>query len=306
MPSKTNHALLPPVRLSSFFSFCFIFLSGCTSFIYQPDSYMYSQPEKMTPIPQQIALQGPEGRIIVWKFSKKGSKKTKIILFHGNAQNISSHFYSLYWLPGFGYDYYIFDYPSYGGSQGNPSQENVAKTSQIVVDWVINENPSSKIAFVGQSLGGNVAAYTAAQTKKIYKHKQNICLLVLDSTFKSYRTVARRVLAKSWLTWPFQWLGWILVAEEYSAKEAFPLISPVPSIVFHGDQDEIVAYKNGLEVFEALQPPKEFITVVGGQHIDAFLSKDRLVYQKIFLDRLKTSCDNLSPSPVDDLNQGSK
>lgn len=282
------------MRLFSLF-FCLVilaaFFSGCTFLVYQPDSYMYSDPEKMHPKPTQYELQGPAGKVIVWKFPGFGNKKTKIILFHGNAQNISAHFYALYWLPQYGYDYYIFDYPGYGGSEGDPNQKNVAETSMLVVDWVLKQNHDSKVAFLGQSLGGNIAGYTAAKTRQKYAEPERLCAVVLDSTFRSYRKVAQTVLAKNWFTWPLQWLGWVLVSEDYSANSELSMIAPVPVMVMHGDQDQAVTYQNGIEVFEALHEPKELVAVPNGQHIDALTGKDRLVYQKKFLDFLKNHCD---------------
>lgn len=273
------------------FLICPLLLQGCGFLAYQPDSQMYTQPEAFRNRPTQFELKGPGGRVIVWKFSGGGKKTTKIIQFHGNAQNISSHFYSLYWLPDHGYDYYIFDYPGYGGSEGEPTQETVALTSQFVVDWVISENPASKIAIVGQSLGGNVAAYTTSKTRQKYADKNPVCLLTLDSTFKSYRTVARTLLSNHAVTWPFQWLGWLLVSDSYSAKSELPLVSPVPSLVIHGNKDRIVNYSNGQDVFEALNEPKEFVRVENGDHIDAFVRSDREIYQKKFLEQLSKYCD---------------
>ena len=53
-----------------------------------------------------------------------------------------------------------------------------------------------------------------------FKQKQGVDLLVLDSTFLSYKTVARRMLAHRWATWLFSPLATLLVSDEYASEEA--------------------------------------------------------------------------------------
>lgn len=256
--------------------------------VYQPDSFMYVQPEKLNPKPEKIEIPGPMGTIVAWRFKGDGSKKTQILLFHGNAQNISTHFYSLYWLPARGYDYLIFDYPGYGGSQGAASQQSVYEASQVVVDWMKAEAPDRPLAFLGQSLGGNVASYTASQS---LKKQIPLCLITVDSSFLSYRSAAKRLLSSHWATWPFQWLGSTLIVENYSAETKMPELSPTPLIFMHGNNDKIVNIENGREMYQAAKEPKEFWEIPDGEHIDGFVGKNRAVYQKKFLEALQKHCD---------------
>ena len=42
-----------------------------------------------------------------------------------------------------------------------------------------------------------------------------------------------------------------------------------PLLVFHGDADEVVPYRQGRAVFEAASEPKTFVTLPGARHNDA-------------------------------------
>ena len=43
-----------------------------------------------------------------------------VLFLHGNAENISTHIGSVYWLPEQGYEVVLLDYRGYGRSEGVP------------------------------------------------------------------------------------------------------------------------------------------------------------------------------------------
>ena len=43
-----------------------------------------------------------------------------------------------------------------------------------------------------------------------------------------------------------------------------------PGLVVHGDGDSIIDFALGRELFDRLEAPKQFVTVKGGDHNDAF------------------------------------
>jgi hypothetical protein len=56
-----------------------------------------------------------------------------------------------------------------------------------------------------------------------------------ESTFASYRGIAREKLANFWLTWPLQVpLSWA-VDDDYSPVDAIGRVSPIPVLIIHGD-----------------------------------------------------------------------
>lgn len=264
-----------------------LFLSGCGHLFYYPTSYMYVDLKKVDPAPEQIEFKNQDGKkLIGWYFKSSDKPKAKILFFHGNAENISSHFLMLQWILKHGYDYFIFDYPGYGGSEGEPTQKSTTESGQMALEWLSKKSPDVPLVVFGQSLGGNIALYTAAENQG----KIPICLVAVEGTFKSYKRVGQRLLAGHWWTWPLQWIPLVTVGESYSAKNRIDKISPTPLLVMHGDADRTVPLANGEDVFNAAKDPKEFWLVPKGLHIRSFFGSNGPEFQKRFLEKISSSC----------------
>lgn len=54
--------------------------------------------------------------------------------------------------------------------------------------------------------------------------------------------------------------------EQGAALEYIPAVSPVPLLVAHGQEDEMVPLENGIRLFEAAGDPKELKLLPGGMH----------------------------------------
>ena len=269
-----------------------LFLTGCNHFLYQPTSYIYVNTKKLKFPPEEIKVNSGNGqKLIAWLFrgNSNGEKQNRptILFFHGNGQNLSAHFLGLYWILEEGYDFLIFDYPGYGGSEGEPTQAGTVESGHVFYKW-LKENKPGPIVIFGQSLGGAVAMQVAQQLN----HDESLCLVAVDSTFASYKTAARSTLAKNWFTWPIQWLGWLLITDTEAPKKSIGKISPVPMIVIHGKKDEIISHELGEEVFELAGDPKEFWSVDEGRHISNFgdPGQGQEIREK-FVNKLKQHCE---------------
>lgn len=214
-------------------------------------------------------------------------KKTHILFFHGNAENVSSHFHSLFWILEQGYSYTIFDYPGYGGSEGEPTPRTTTLSGQFMINYIAKTYHDSKIFVFGQSLGGNIALYSSIKMK----FKAPICGIAVESTFLSYRAIARRVLAKNWFTWLFQALPYILVSDTFSASENLSELSPIPLLIFHGNKDPVVGIENGKELYDSAVEPKRFTLVQNGEHIDSFRNENRALYQDELIKFIRQNCE---------------
>lgn len=275
------------LRLLNFFIIvCLPALTACTHLFYQGDSWRYVDEKILAKPPEEVVFESEDHKKIHgWYFHSGPHPRGKILFFHGNAQNRSSHFYSLYWILGHHYDYLIFDYPGYGDSEGSPTQESTTMSGAVALNWLAKQEPQVPLILFGQSLGGNIAMYVAANHPEAKP-----CEVVVDSTFKSYRKVAQRVLNHHWFTWPLQGLPYLIVSEDYSASDQVGKISPVPLLVFHSEADGIVSINNGEDVFAAAQEPKFFYRVPEGDHIQTFVGKHKDEYQKILLDSFAKYC----------------
>ena len=112
------------------------------------------------------------------------SKAEKTLLFfHGNGGNISHRGDSLYIFHKLKLNVLIVDYPGYGESEGEPSEESLYQSATAAWQYLVNNkkiNPE-KIIIFGRSLGGAVAVDLASRVKAGG--------LILESTFSSVRDV---------------------------------------------------------------------------------------------------------------------
>ncbi|MBF0315238.1 MAG: alpha/beta hydrolase [Oligoflexia bacterium] len=332
-------------RLISFLLFILV-LSSCTSVFYQPEKQQFYGPEKMGLSYYDVSFLSKDNQTKLhgWVFPavvEKGERyKGLITHFHGNAQNISSHFISLAWIVQHGYTLFIFDYRGYGQSEEGPSgptprglhldalaaleyghnlfkkedmiyesKSGVVKKSAPLLGKPTLSKEESIFVVYGQSLGGVVAMRALAD----YPELEGVNLVVMDSTFSSYQSLAFDKLASTWLTFLISPLAYLLISDEMESKSFLPKFDR-PLLVIHGDADHIVPKKFGEEIFnlamtgmektektEKHGEKRDLFTLTsqqqlqkwqwiipGGAHINAMYGHENSsYYQKQFLDLLK-------------------
>ncbi len=285
-------------KLGAFlFSAALFLTAGCSSVFYQPDQSLYYLPSKFGLAAEEFALKTVDGETIYAWFlpaqkTKTSSKpKGTFVQFHGNAENMSSHYLALAWLVKEGYNLFVFDYHGYGKSTGTPSQETLYQDGLLAMKKAYELHEAAgggRFIIFGQSLGGAVAARAVQD----FKPKTGISLLVLESTFASYKNVATEVLSNHWYSWPFQWLGYLLVSDEYASRDALKQCSS-RLLVMHDKRDTAVPFSCGKDVFETAScAPKELWTFDKGRHIGAF-AMDEAETRARFLRLLDTLRDAL-------------
>ena len=252
--------------------FIFLSLTSCSSVFYQPDRKLHVAPQFFDIFPQDFTVQSDkETKISGWFFKAKKAKGT-IVQFHGNAENMSSHYMMLIWVLKYNYNLITFDYRGYGRSQGEPSQEGLYKDGLALLNKAYEihqkETPQGKLVLIGQSLGGAVLARSLIDSPI----KSHTDLLVLDSTFSSYKEVANKILKRGWLTYILSPLSYLLISDEYKSEEALKELS-MPAIVIHDQKDPIVPFSSGEKVYSLLgAKDKTFWKLDWRSHIAAFHS----------------------------------
>ncbi len=246
---------------------------SCSSFLYQPTSYWYSDPKSFNLEYSEFKILNSDGfNLVGWHFKTKKENPTLILFFHGNAQNITSHYQHLAWLPAKGHEFIIFDYRGYGVSEGAPYQMGLQRDAQAFLNYgydVYKAGKYKKLIIYAQSLGGAVAL----RALQDFSHKDEVNLLVLDSTFLSYSEIAKSKLQLSWLTYLFSPLAYILINDE-TAPWLTLKSHTTPTLVIHGDADFVIPLKFGEELYQKLplveNKTKWFWKIPGGGHIDAY------------------------------------
>lgn len=250
--------------------FLALILSSCSNLFYYPTHFLYDDPIQRGLTFENIEFNSLDGtKLFGWYFSSSKSQKKRgsILFFHGNAQNLSSHYLHLIWVTEQGYDLFIFDYRGYGLSEGQANQQGLYKDGIAALEWFRKKNKGKKLIAYGQSLGGAVLLRAMSD----YSRQKEYSLLVLDSTFRSYQEVARSKV-KSFV----RPLTYLLISDEYATKKQdLENKIEIPTLVIHGKADKVVPFELGQNLFMGLQkaPQKWFWGEEEMEHIETFFGK---------------------------------
>lgn len=196
---------------------------------------------------------------------------------------MTAHFYFLYWMLKYGYDFMTFDYHGYGTSGGDPTPQKVVEDGHAALRKMRELYPKKKIVVLGQSLGGAIALRSVIDMKDEIK----VASVVIDSSFASYRSAARSIAAHSWITWLFQPIAWLLMNDEYAPKDRLNELAPIPLLVAHGDRDPIIDLGLGQDLYDRMPEPKEFWLIPGGGHTALMANS---VYAQKLIEKLDKLC----------------
>ena len=178
-----------------------------------------------------------------------------VVLFHGNAGNISHRIDYARMFRALGYSTLLVDYRGYGKSTGSPSEEGTYRDALASWRWLTETRGvrAADVVVFGESLGGAVACWLAE------RHPPRA--LVLASTFTSVPDLGAEI-------YPF--LPVRLISRiHYNTLACVPKVS-APVLVIHSARDEIVPFSHGRKLYEAAREPRHFLEVTGG-HNDGFV-----------------------------------
>lgn len=231
-----------------------------------------SPDEYQVPISDKVSLH-------TWRFKTKQNRKGVVVQFHGNAENMSSHYVSVAWLINHGYDLVTFDYRGYGQSSGVPSFPEVVSDSFKVLDFVRGLYPAeTKLIVYGQSLGSVIAVNTVRRTKV------KVDELVLEGAIYSLNQVSAEVLSRHWLTWLFQPMGHVLVSHKYNFKKITKGFPDIPVLLLHSKQDPIIPYRQSQRIYDKLQVKQKCLKLVDEPEHTSIGNLNKGKYRPVILD----------------------
>jgi alpha-beta hydrolase superfamily lysophospholipase len=256
----------------------FLTITSCTSIIYQPDKYLHANPNNFGIKYDEFVVPSFDGtKLVAWTLkSKTENPENLVLMFHGNAENMTSHFLNLSWLTDYQTDVMVFDYRGYGLSDGKPYPRGVAEDGLKFLQLAYSQFESrhyKRFIIYAQSLGGAILL----RSLEDFYFKDKITLLVLDSTFRDPQTVA-----KLKTNWPMS----RLISAEATADKNLPAIT-MPTLVIHSKNDPVIPYVCGKELFELIPTKSKWLwTLEDPGHGDVFFIQSGK-YRKDFLDLLR-------------------
>ncbi|MDH3815003.1 MAG: alpha/beta hydrolase [Acidobacteriota bacterium] len=179
-----------------------------------------------------------------------------LLFFHGNAGNLSHRVDLLVELatrtPA---SVFVVGYRGYGRSEGRPKEEGLYLDARAAWNHLTEGSGvgADRIVIFGKSLGGGVAVDLALEAPAAG--------LIVESSFTSIPDMAGA-------HYPF--VPKFLVRTQMNSVVKVPLIS-IPKLFIHSQNDRVVPYRLGRELFDAAAEPKRFHEVVGASHNDTWL-----------------------------------
>ena len=224
-------------------------------FIFFPHRGLTGDPSDYGLVHEDVSFASSDGvRLHGWFVA--GSSDVTWLWCHGNAGNISHRLENLKLLHDhLGVNVFLFDYRSYGVSEGKPSEQGTYRDAEAALRYLRARDDLSpdSILYFGRSLGAAVAVELASRAEP--------CGLILESGFPSVPYLARR-------RYPFLPI-WLLLRTRYDARAKIRGLK-APKLVLHGDRDDIVPIDAGRALFDAAKEPKEFYTIAGAGHNDTY------------------------------------
>ncbi len=249
-----------------------IAMTGCSGVFFYPQKTLVQTPDQFGLDYEDIFLESTDNITIHgWWLKAKAPVRGTVYFLHGNAENISTHFHNVAWLPEHGYQVFALDYRGFGKSQGKArlpgAVQDIATGFRFVMER--NANPGKPVYLLGQSLGASMAIYFAATDAQA---KQNLSAVISDAAFTRYSEIARYATGQSWPTWLLQYpVSWSVI-RGYDPIDYIAGISPMPLLLIHSKDDPIIPYAFGQALLQAAAPPKNLLTTAG-PHTATFSSQ---------------------------------
>lgn len=199
--------------------------------------------------------------------ARGGSAKGTVVFSHGNAGSIGHHLSFVMWLVEARFNVMLYDYRGFGKSAGNVDRRGMLDDVTAAFEYIANraDVDASRLVSMGHSLGG-AKSITALAERPV----RGLRAVIIDGAFASYQSMARVFAGQ---------LGANLVTDEWAPKDFVDRLAPVPLLVVHGSDDEVVPFSQGKLLFDNANEPKTLFEVKDGRHGDA-LARDQGAYRR--------------------------
>ena len=196
--------------------------------------------------------------VTVNAFEFANPKATRTIVhFHGNAETASANASLAREMRKRGFAVILVEYRGYGRSRGVATDEQgVYDDASAVLDALaVRGTTAEHVVLWGQSLGTGIAAEMA--------YRKRGARLVLVAPFASAVAMAKKVA-------PFLPSQIVMVDKFDTLAKAPQIVSP--TLVVHGDIDDVIPFEQGELVSKAL-PNATFLKVSEGRHDNLYKSQ---------------------------------
>ena len=214
---------------------------------YQNDKIQFSYEEIFIKVDDKITLKS-------WLINKDFKEFKTLVLFHGNAGDLSNRIYKLNELNKLDINILLISWRGFSGNKGSPTEKNLYEDAEAAIKW-LNEKKveNNQIILYGESLGSGVAV-------EIGK-KNNFNGIILESPFTSVENSAK-------IYYPYLPVKFILKDKYDSINKIDKIRTPI--LIMHGKKDDIIPFSMGKELFEKANNPKYSYFTLDDVHMMEF------------------------------------
>jgi fermentation-respiration switch protein FrsA (DUF1100 family) len=230
-------------------------VAGCREsiearFIYYPSRVLAADPSSAGLRFRDVTFAAADG-VALHGWLIAGRTPTTLLYSHGNGGNIGDRVrIARLLVEQLGVGVFMYDYRGYGRSQGAPSEAGLVSDAVGARAALLREGVAAEhIVYFGRSLGSAVTVDLALA------HPPRG--VVLESPFTSVRAMGNAVLPGAGYLFSTRWDSLAKIGRLRAAL-----------LVIHGEQDEVVPFAQGRELFGAAPEPKTFVTLRGSRHYE--------------------------------------
>lgn len=198
---------------------------------------------------EEIKIKAKDNSLLHGLLFRADSSKGLVFYLHGNAGAADTWGEAAKTYTDLNYDTFIFDYRSYGKSEGEITNENEFHDDiQLAYNYFKSRYEEHKIVIIGYSIGTGPAAHLAANNHPKMLVLQAPYYSLIDMMHHSYPIIPDFLLKYKFET------GTSLKNTKAQVK------------IFHGDADEIIYYGSSLKLKQHFKKEDELITIQGLGH----------------------------------------
>lgn len=202
----------------------------------------------------EIPVRSSNGVNLKAWYAPSTSKPFTIVFFHGNADclytaaSIADPYIAA------GYGFLLAEYRGYSGLPGTPTEKGLYDDARAYMrDLAVRGVPSQHIILFGHSLGTGVATEMAREF-----HVGGLMLLAPFTSIPDFAKVHYRIFPVS-----------LIALDRYENKRKIADVH-APLLIANGSNDEVIPPSQGISLYSLAKEPKEFHSIAGRGHNDAF------------------------------------
>lgn len=200
----------------------------------------------------------PEQHIELWWLPNTAPQAPTLLYLHGTFRTVFENLHKIEALRSAGFSVLAVDYRGWGLSTPLiPSEQSILQDANLAWAELQRLEPrAAQRVIYGHSMGSGVAVDLASRLHA----PTDYGALILESAFTSFSDVAREA---GFLTQLFD----LFNPERFASIEKIGRVN-APLLMLHGQHDDTIPIELGERLFEAANPPKQWLTIDHGAHSD--------------------------------------